>query len=137
MRHTMTIVALLACVALLVGAGAGWCQEAGGEGGLDTQSLTGLLGNLGAMGMMGGLTGGGQAGTTTVTIQQPVALVADNALFVLYQGHITKYDLRTLSKLAESTYPTEPAPQKTVFAPSAPPKIIHPSTGGTPATPQH
>jgi hypothetical protein len=137
MTHSTTIVSVLAVAALLAGIGAGWCQEAGGEGGLDTQSLTGLLGNLGAMGMMGGLTGGGQGGSTNVTIQQPVALIADNALFVLYQGHITKYDLKTLSKLAESTYPTEPAPKKTVFAPSAPPKVIHPSTGATPATPQH
>lgn len=137
MMHKTIIAFVLAVAALLVGIAAGWCQEPSGEGGLDTQSLTGLLGNLGALGMMGGLSGGGQAAATTVTIQQPVALIADNALFVLYQGHITKYDLRTLSKLAQSTYPTEPAPQKTVFAPSAPPKVIHAPGGAQPTSPEH
>lgn len=138
MRHKTTIVAVLAVAALLAGIGAGWCQEAGGEGGLDTQSLTGLLGNLGALGMMGSLAGGGQSGGgTTVIIQQPVALISGPSLIVLYQGRITKYDLSSLQKVAEATYPTEPAPQKTVFAPSAPPKVIHPSTGAAPATPQH
>jgi hypothetical protein len=139
MMPKATVVAVLAVAMFLVGMGLGWCQEGGTEGGLDTQNLTGLLGNLGAMGMMGGLTGGGQSGgATTVTIQQPVALIANNALFVLFQGHITKYDLQSLAKLAESTYPTEVAPQKTVFAPSSAPKVIRSTEGAAAATtPQH
>lgn len=135
--HRTTLAMVMAVVALLAGARGGWCQEGGAEGGLDTQSLSGLLGNLGALGMMGGLAGGGQGGgNVTVIIQQPVALVYDGALVVLYQGHITKYDCRTLQKLQEATYPTEPAPQRTVFGPSAPPKIIRAPEASPAAAPQ-
>jgi hypothetical protein len=127
------LVGVLTLAALLLGISAGWSEEPAGEGGLDTQGLTGLLGNLGALGLMGGLGGGAPSGgNVTVIIQQPVALVSGSFLFVLYQGRITKYDLQTLAKVAEATYPTEPPPQKTVFAPSTPPKILRPSEGTTP-----
>ncbi|MCE5218760.1 hypothetical protein LLH03_17240 [bacterium] len=135
----MRSVAGLMVILALGLATSGYCQmdELGdlGLGGLGGGGGLGLLGALGGLGAVGGLSSG--AAAPQVVVNQPVALISDGCLFVIFQGHITKYDCKTLAKLAETTYPVAAGATSTLGGSSTGPQLLQsqPTTTKPPLVP--
>lgn len=131
MRRTVAAPACLFAFALLLCPITGaLCQE-------DDLGLGDLLGGAGGgqlLGMLGGMGGGGigaAAGGSKVIVSQPAMVVHGNFLYLATDGKLMKFDLDTLTKVAEVTYgpSTATAGAVTTQGSSAGPKVIKGAPG--------